>query len=193
MKKEKYERSVYYGYLIKGQLHQAIDYLKRFPSRKGMVRKYYDLFEDDQTPKKTLRLKTYEILGIYRQYYKKVLWLNGDVKKAEAELGDSLRKLLGEENIIYEDIEDHISQIVECEGFHFLGGTTQGYYGPYIWKTTKSKTFDVQLPSGIQKYNIDMMDHFLSRSWLDYVSFGKIGTGGWSNPDGRQCMVSQKA
>jgi hypothetical protein len=193
MNKEKYEKSVYYGYLIKGQLHQAIDYLKRFPNRKGMVKKYYILMKDGQTPKRNLRLKTYEIIGIYRDYYKKVFWLNEDVKKAETELGESLGKLLfSEKNIGLKDVEDHIQKTVEGEGFHFLGGTTQGYYGPYIWKTTKSKVFDVELPSGTQKYGIDMMDHFLSRSWLDYLSFGKIGTGGWSSSDGKLCMVCPK-
>lgn len=34
------------------------------------------------------------------------------------------------------------------------------------------------------EYKVNLLDGFLSKSWLDYISFGKVGTGGWANEDG---------
>lgn len=34
-----------------------------------------------------------------------------------------------------------------------------------------------------------MMDGFVSRSWLDFISFGNVGTGGWIGKDGSLCCI----
>lgn len=51
-------------------------------------------------------------------------------------------------------------------------------YGPYIWENSERVIYEVEIPSGIQKVAINMMDGFVSRSWLDFISFGQTGTGG---------------
>ena len=42
----------------------------------------------------------------------------------------------------------------------------------------------MELPEGTQDYAVKFLDGFLMKSWLDYISFGETGTGGWSNGDG---------
>lgn len=44
--------------------------------------------------------------------------------------------------------------------------------------------YAVALPEGTQDYAVKLLDGFIMKSWLDYLSFGKLGTGGWSNGDG---------
>lgn len=78
---------------------------------------------------------------------------------------------------------------MNSEGYKYLGGRTQGYFGPYIWEKSESVTYEVELPSGIEPYTIIMMDGFISRSWLDFISFGRIGTGGWVGDNGTLCCV----
>lgn len=70
-----------------------------------------------------------------------------------------------------------------------MGGKTSGYYGPYIWKTTETKRYNVELPDGTQEYTVRLLDGFLAKSWLDYLSFGAVSTGGWSDRDGIICCV----
>ena len=86
-------------------------------------------------------------------------------------------------------IEVEVEKIVRKEGYEYLGGDTAGYYGPYIWETSSKETYEVELPSGVEAYSIIMMDGFISRSWLDFLSFGKVGTGGWSGKDGTLCCI----
>ena len=42
----------------------------------------------------------------------------------------------------------------------------------------------MELPDGVQDYAVKLLDGFVMLSWLDYLSFGEVGTGGWSNGDG---------
>lgn len=80
----------------------------------------------------------------------------------------------------------------EAEGYHALFGKTQGYYGPYIWKDTGPATYQVELPSGTAEYTVNILKGFVFRSWMDYLSFGKVGTGGWtSGNDGTINCVEQ--
>ena len=54
--------------------------------------------------------------------------------------------------------------LVISEGYHYLGGETQGHKGPYIWKETKKQTFDVQLPNQKTQYTVNLLSGFISRS-----------------------------
>lgn len=63
-------------------------------------------------------------------------------------------------------------------------GRTSGYYGPYISKVEELRHYKVELPEGTQDYAVKFLDGFIMKSWLDYISFGETGTGGWSNGDG---------
>ena len=45
-------------------------------------------------------------------------------------------------------------------------------------------SYDVELPDGIRTYPVKLLDGFLARSWIDYLSFGQIGPGGWTDGDG---------
>lgn len=69
--------------------------------------------------------------------------------------------------------------MLETAGYHALFGKTQGYYGPYIWQETVPTTYQVELPGGTAEYTVNILKGFVFRSWMDYLSFGKVGTGGW--------------
>ena len=49
--------------------------------------------------------------------------------------------------------------------------------------------FDVELPLGKEQYSIKMLDGFIEKGWLDYISFGDVSTGGWAERDGMICCV----
>ena len=72
----------------------------------------------------------------------------------------------------------------ETLALHALMGRTSGYYGPYISKVEELRHYKVELPEGTQDYAVKFLDGFIMKSWLDYISFGETGTGGWSNGDG---------
>lgn len=179
------------SYLWKGQLHDAVNYLSNFKEKKDLFNKYIDIFDRGKSYKRTDNKVIGDIDKIYQTYYRNVFWNNIQYEKAEKSLFKRLMKYCEENSypITDGDIENEIERIVKREGYDYLGGKTSGLYGPYIWKTSTRVTYDVELPSGIEPYTIIMMDGFISLSWLDFISFGITGTGGWIGKDGTLCCV----
>lgn len=108
-------------------------------------------------------------------------------EQAANKLRNRLAVLLGiKDNIIALcDIEQNqLMKLFMNRGLHFMGGKTSGYYGPYIWRATEMVSYDVELPDGIQTYTVKLLDGFIARSWIDYLSFGEIGPGGWADGEG---------
>lgn len=179
------------SYLCKGHLRDAVDYIGGVKEKEDVLHKYISVFEEGQYYKRTDN----EIIGnidkIYQNYYKDIFWHGVDNERAEKMLFKSLKEYCEEisHSIIDDDIENEIEKIVNKEGYQYLGGQTSGLFGPYIWKNSTRVTYDVELPNGIEPYTIIMMDGFISRSWLDFISFGLTGTGGWIGKDGTLCCV----
>ena len=127
------------------------------------------------------------ILLIYQKYYRDVLYLEITPKDAEQTMLERLKELLHvtDSDITMEHLEEtSVAQAFTQKGYFFQGGQTGSFFGPYIWKTTECKTFAVEIPNEIQKYTVKFMDDFISRSWMDYISFGEVETGGWADEKG---------
>ncbi|MDF2586916.1 MAG: hypothetical protein K0S41_757 [Anaerocolumna sp.] len=181
-----YDKKEFGSYLLKGQLREAMNYLKSCPEKKEWLEGYINIFENGEYYPRTDN----EVLGlidnIYQKYYRNIFWNEVSDKEAEYQLFNELWVHCGSNPELQKDetIEDEIAKIVNAEGYEFLGGSTQGFFGPYIWKSSTKVTYDVELPTGIQPYTIVMMDGFISRSWLDFLSFGNSGVGGWADDNG---------
>lgn len=172
----------YTGHLIAGNLKEAVEYLKNFPEKNNLVFRYLNVFESDEPEYdfKTLNVGLQNILKCYYAYYKEIFWLYYPKKRAEKNLLEALKDVLYRKDIDnLEEMENEVEKFVENEGYNFLGGLTSGFYGPYIWKSSEKIEYKVEIPYGIQNVNVIMMDGFISRSWLDFISFGETGTGGW--------------
>ncbi len=76
----------------------------------------------------------------------------------------------------------------KAAGLHCLAGQTQGYHGPYIWEETTRADYEVELPLGTETLTLFWMDGFIMRSWLDWLTDGDAGAGGWAKPEGIYCV-----
>lgn len=187
----KFNELEFKSYLWKGKLHEAVNYLSKFQDKKDWLQKYINIFEEGQYYKRTDNQIIGDIDKIYQKYYRNVFWMNMSNEEAKKLLFHELKTFGGAKSDLLDDdnIEEEIERIVKREGYECLCGDTSGFYGPYIWKSSTTVTYEVELPSGIEPYTIIMMDGFISRSWLDFISFGKTGTGGWVGKDGTLCCV----
>lgn len=179
--------NVYYGYIIKGDLNSAIGYVKQFPEQKNLYLRYIAIFEKEQYITYEVDACLNEILTIYQRYYRDAFYLCIDKEQAANMLRTRLAEFfdITDESTQLCDIEEkYIADVFKRRGFCFLGGKTSGYYGPYVWRTTETKTYEVELPDGIQTYTVKLLDGFITRSWIDTLSFGEIGPGGWTDDDG---------
>lgn len=181
-----FNENVYCGFIIKGDLVGAIRYVKRFPEQSALYQRYVTIFDKEQYLTYALEEPLNDVLCAYQQYYRDTFYLRLNKDKAADRLRAKLAALLHvNDRHSLDDMEpEAVAGAFQCRGFYFLGGKTGGYYGPYVWKTTESMTYDVELPDGVQPYTVKLLDGFVVNSWLDYLSFGKVGTGGWTDADG---------
>lgn len=186
MAEEKYDADFFYGNLLKGDLRTAMAYLGRFPEQSGRYHKYISLFQEECYLAYDADAELNEILLVYQKYYRDVFYLEKDTKEAALEMRTRLAGLFQlDAGVSLDDMEkEQVAEAFRSRGFHFLGGRTGGYYGPYIWKTETLEHYMVELPDGMQEYTVKFLEDFLLVSWLDYLSFGEIGTGGWSDDNG---------
>lgn len=181
------------GFYVKGQLREAMDYLSKVPELRNLYEKYVAVFEQDEKVSRTENQWLDDLDQIYQNYYKAIFYYHKPQEEAERTLFKSLWDYCGSKSAlpVDESIEEEIEKRVKALGYHFIGGKTSGYYGPYIWRNSTKETYDVTLPDGNESYSIVMMDGFVSRSWMDFISFGMTGTGGWSGKDGLIYCVRQ--
>ena len=111
--------------------------------------------------------------------------------EATDKLLTQLKVLLGMPDAEEELLVERLQSIFEQNGYHALFGKTQGYYGPYIWRDTVPTVYRVELPGGTAEYTVNILKGFVFRSWMDYLTFGKHGTGGWASPDGTINCIEQ--
>lgn len=181
------DKDIYYGYLLRGDLHGAIGYVKQFPEHCELYDRFLDVFENKRYISYDVSPELNCILAVYQQYYRDVFYLGVEKEQSADLLRGRLAGVLGitKDEIRLCDLEQtYLPKLFQSWGLHFMGGRTSGYYGPYIWQTTEKVSYDVELPDGVQTYAVKLLDGFIFRSWMDYLSFGEIGPGGWADGDG---------
>ncbi len=182
-----FEKNVFAGFLVKGELNAAVSYLGGCGDQSELCGRYHKVFEEDKRPVYEKDAYLNEILDVYRKYYREVFYLNNNIKEAEKRMEERFGVVFGKSFTcpdIGETEEKCVFKAFNERGFSFLGGRTSGFFGPYIWSDTEKKKYDVELPDGNSEYTVMLLDGFISKSWLDYISFGMTGTGGWTDSDG---------
>ncbi len=186
--KDRYDRNTYIGSMLNGQAHEAVEYLERFPNKRRLASKITSRLSSIEPEIRVKNERIAKVDAAYQAYYKSVFWQTNSNADAETLL---LRLLSDAADRRFTDLvqaENEIKALVEKEGYCFLGGKTQGYYGAYIWRKTVSKTYRVVLPHTVRRFAIKKMHGFIARSWLDYLTLGRVGTSGWAQEDGLCCV-----
>lgn len=179
-----------YSMCFKGNVLKVIEYLKTL-EKKGndiivLEKQYeerflsnneiYEINSDDQW--------IVDVINSYFSYFRSVL-TNNSVEDSEKNLITSLSKLVNSDKISnLDEIESELEDIFREKGYSFLGGVTPPYRGPYIWKTTVKKEFNVSLPDSEQKVTVYFISDFLMLSWMHFATMGRHCTGGWAKPEG---------
>lgn len=178
------------GYYISGDIKTAMEYMKPFSECAEIYNALADIFENENYINYDIDEELNEILKIYQIYFRDCFYIRLDREEAKEKLIKTLAEQIGveaDEEVICEKLKELFNK----GGYNFLGGDTNGYYGPYIWKDSKRAVYNVELPEGNYEFGINMLDGFIMRSWMAYLSFGEKGTGGWTDKDGTiNCVAS---
>lgn len=188
-----FQDGIYYSTLMSGNVSAAMAYLMQFPEQSYRLVPLQQIFSEEQYISYDIAPKLNSLILVYQQYYRNVFYLHMDIKSSTQQLRNTLAQFLNihDEYVDLDTMEQNqITAAFSHYGLYFMGGKTDGYYGPYVWKTSEDKHYSVELPDGMQSYTVRMMSGFITKSWLDYVSNGEISTGGWTDKDGVICCDS---
>ncbi len=151
---------------------------------KDVLPAYTAIFEDGEYRTFEIPETLNAILRLYQVYYRDIFYCGVPEAEAADKLRTRLKALLDLPDAGEELLTERLRSAFEAEGYHALFGKTQGYYGPYIWRDTVPTVYRVELPGGTAEYTVNILKGFVFRSWMDYLTFGRYGTGGWTSPDG---------
>lgn len=178
-------------YFIKGDVKGAIEYMREHEEYKDILPAYVSLFEKGEYLDYDIPKVLNNILRLYQIYYRDIFYCDIEESEAADKLINSLTELLNIENKDDEYLSDYLKKLFEDDGYHGQFGKTQGYYGPYIWKETAETIYNVELPDCTAEYKVNILKGFIFRSWMDYLTFGRFGTGGWTTEDGAICCIEK--
>ena len=178
-------------FFMNGDIKGAIAYMRKHEEFKDILPAYVAIFENGEYRTFDIPDKLNEILRLYQIYYRDTFYCGLPEAEAAEKLLAGLKALLNMPNAEEALLTERLHAVFEAEGYHALFGKTQGYYGPYVWRETVPTAYQVELPNGTAEYTVNILKGFVFRSWMDYLTFGRFGTGGWASPDGTINCIEQ--
>ena len=178
-------------FFLRGDLKGAIAYMRDHEEFKDIRPAYAEVFEKCEYRTFEIPDELNDILRLYQIYFRDTFYCGLPEAEAADRLLAQLKALLGMPDDGEELLTKKLRSVFEAKGYHALFGKTQGYYGPYIWRDTVPTVYRVELPDGTAEYTVNILKGFVFRSWMDYLTFGRFGTGGWASPDGTINCVEQ--
>lgn len=176
------------GLVSLGKVREIIEYMQQFPDYcADALAEYIDIYEKKQFPAIGEDEGLDEILLCYQKYYREVFYL----ELPEAECAERLRLGLLEmfpEVTADMDIdaieEGPFLDLVTRKGWFMKPGRIAGYRSPFIWKKSEPRTYQVELPEGIQECTFVFAEDFIFLGHWWYLSMGRYMAGAWVGDDG---------
>lgn len=178
-------------FFVNGDIKGAIAYMRNHEEFEDILPAYVAIFEDQKYHTYEIPDNLNDILRFYQIYFRDTFFCGLPESEAAGKLLTGLRALLNMPDADEALLTEQFQSLFEVEGYHALFGKTQGYYGPYIWRDTVPTVYRVELPGGTAEYTVNILKGFVFRGWMDYLTFGQYGTGGWASPDGTINCVEQ--
>ena len=178
-------------FFMNGDVKGAIAYMREHEEFQGVLPAYIALFENGEYRSYDVPEQLNQILRLYQVYYRDIFYCGLPETEAADKLLPQLKALLELPDADEDQLAHRLCAVFEQHGYHALFGKTQGFYGPYVWKDTVPTVYSVELPGGTAEYTVNILKGFVFRSWMDYLTFGRFGTGGWASPDGTINCIEQ--
>ena len=178
-------------FFVNENIKGAIAYMRDHEEFRNILPSYLAIFEDRKYCTYEIPDNLNDILRFYQIYFRDAFYCGLPESEAAGKLLTGLREFLNMPDADEALLTEHLQSLFEAEGYHALFGKTQGYYGPYIWRDTVPTVYRVELPGGTAEYTVNILKGFVFRGWMNYLTFGRYGTGGWASPDGTINCVEQ--
>ena len=171
-------------FFVRGDIKGAIEFMREHDEYRDILPEYVAIFEEEKYLSYDIPSDLNDILFLYQIYYRDIFYCGIPESKASESLLEGLNDILGTKDADEVILGNNLQELFKDNGYCSQFGKTQGFFGPYVWKETVPTVYKVELPGGTAEYKVNILKGFVFRSWMDYLTFGRFGTGGWASPDG---------
>ena len=171
-------------FFVRGDIKGAIEFMRENDEYRDILPEYVAIFEEEKYLSYDIPSDLNDILLLYQIYYRDIFYCGIPESKASERLIAGLNDILGTKDTDEVILGNNLQELFKDNGYCSQFGKTQGFFGPYVWKETVPTVYKVELPGGTAEYIVNILKGFVFRSWMDYLTFGRFGTGGWASPDG---------
>ena len=171
-------------FFVRGDIKGAIEFMREHDEYRDILPEYVAIFEEEKYLSYDIPSDLDDILLLYQIYYSDIFYCGIPESKASERLIAGLNDILGTKDADEVILGNNLQELFRDKGYCSQFGKTQGFFGPYVWKETVPTVYKVELPGGTAEYKVNILKGFVFRSWMDYLTFGRFGTGGWASPDG---------
>ena len=171
-------------FFVRGDIKGAIEFMREHDEYRDILPEYVAIFEEEKYLSYDIPSDLNDILLLYQIYYRDIFYCGIPESKASERLIAGLNDILGTKDADEVILGNDLQELFKDNGYCSQFGKTQGFFGPYVWKETVPTVYKVELPGGTAEYKVNILKDFVFRSWMDYLTFGRFGTGGWASPDG---------
>ena len=182
-----FDRNHFGGLVTQGKVREIMEYLSQFPDYSALLQDYVRIYEQEDYPPIGIEDGLQDILLCYQKYYREVFYL----ELPEQECRETLRVRLLEQfpdapsDLDIHDLENGpLTDLLTQKGLFIKTGPIGGYMSPFIWKKSEPKTYQVELPEGVQEYIFHFAEDFIFLGWWWYVSMTMHCAGAWVGDDG---------
>jgi len=123
-----------------------------------------------------------EALAAYQDYWWHALSAPPRRAALDAQLLQRLRGLLGADaaDADWDAVEERLAARLRERGYHAQLGRTPPLRELMIWRRQTARTYDVVLPEGAHRVQVELLDDFVSLGWSHYARCGRGSNGGWA-------------
>ena len=171
-------------FFVRGDIKGAIEFMREHDEYRDILPEYVAIFEEEKYLSYDIPSDLNDILFLYQIYYRDIFYCGIPESKASERLLEGLNDILGTKDVDEVILGNNLQELFKNKGYCSQFGKTQGFFGPYVWKETIPTVYKVELPGGTAEYKVNILKGFVFRNWMDYLTFGRFGTGGWASPDG---------
>jgi len=186
------DRDKYISLCLLGDYNKIASYLAEFDDSHKLLEKYKSVFEGDTYLLEADDKRIASFLRIYEDFLKWMLKTNPTTVEAENAIVQKLKPFFPRAGFIakfskrlaYLSLHVHVPRFFKQYGYHAIFGTVDIYPNLVLWRKQTARKETVDLPDGQVEIEVVEMDGLITRGWVDYLSMGEIGTGGWVTKKG---------
>ena len=188
----KYDEKQFKSVCIHGDYNKIIAYLESVDDGDELLTRYKDIYENGVYIIETQDERLVDFFRRYEDYLKWAFTNKTTIEECKKYFMKKFQAFFTQNKFLafftkprtWWQMERRVNRFFKGKGYHALFGITNPYPDLYLWSKQTVQTKLVELPEGSVEIEVCEMDGVITGGWADYLSLGKVGTGGWVTKKG---------